>query len=161
MTRLIRLRFRKLVLVAAIGAGALGLAIGTASTALAGETPTPVTTGHHCHHKPKPQPVVVRTECFPSLEIEKDTVPVPGYQGGSPVVDAYSAGQPTDPPQGGDHQVKTVKVEVVQLTEVCVSSNGKVTVKDLTGPFAWEVPPSGPAPTPTGLPSSIYGMLTQ
>jgi hypothetical protein len=35
----------------------------------------------------------------------------------------------------------------------------KVQVWDETGPFAWEIPASGPAPTPTGLPDSIAGML--
>jgi hypothetical protein len=165
VTRMLRIRFRRLVLVGAMSAGALGLAVGFASTASAATTwaqPTPTPTVHYTppprHHKP-PQPV---THCFLSLETEHDTLagqPVgqQGYGQDQTYTDAFFGGQP----QPSQHQAATI--EVVQLVKVCVTTTkgkpDKVAVWDETGPFAWEVPASGPAPTPSGLPSDIAGML--
>ena len=162
MTRMLRIRFRRLVLVGAIGAGALGLAVGMAASASAATTwatPSPTPTVHYTppprHHKPPP-PV---QHCFLSLETEHDTLagqPV-GQQGYQPptYTDAYFGGQPQAKGQP--------TIEVVQLVKVCVTTQkghaDKVQVWDETGPFAWEVPASGPAPTPSGLPSDIAGML--
>lgn len=166
MTRILRLRFRRLIVVAAMGAGALGLAIGLAGTASAATTwatPSPTPTVHYTppprHHKPPP-PV---THCFLSLETEHDTLtgqPVQGQGYTAPVTytDAYFGGQPQGYPQE-----KPPTIEVVQLVKVCVTTEKGhpdiVKVWDETGPFAWEVPASGPDPTPTGLPSDIAGML--
>jgi hypothetical protein len=162
VTRMLRIRFRRLVLVGAMSAGALGLAVGFASTASAATTwaqPTPTPTVHYTppprHHKPKPPPAV--THCFLSLETEHDTLAgQPVQQGGQTYTDAFFGGQPQ--PQQGQPTI-----EVVQLVKVCVTEQrghaDKVAVWDETGPFAWEVPASGPAPTPSGLPSDIAGML--
>lgn len=153
-------RFRQAALVFTLALGALGLAVGTAAAAITGGQPypSPTPTVHYTppprHHKPPP-PV---THCFLSLETEHDTLsgqPV-GQQGyGQPITDAYFGGQPQAKPQA--------TIEVVQLVKVCVTEQrgkpDKVQVWDETGPFAWEVPASGPAPTPTGLPDNIAGML--
>lgn len=155
MTRILGVRFRRLIVVAAMSAGALGLAVGlagTASAATTGNTPTPAaSTPCPCstptpaprHHKPPPPPPV--THCFTSLEVEHDTL----------------AGQPVgDQQYGRNHQAS---IEVVQLVQVCVTEQrghpDKVKVCDETGPFAWEVPAYGPAPTPSGLPDSIVPLL--
>ena len=169
MTRLHTFRFRRLVVVAAMGAGALGLAVGTsaaASAATAGgyPTPSPSPTVHYTpppqHHKHRPPPAV--THCFASLETEHDTLsgqPVggQGYTAPTAYTDAYWGGQPQPSEQ---HQAT---IEVVQLVEVCVTTQkghqDVVKVWDETGPFAWEVPASGIAPTPSGLPSDIRSAL--
>lgn len=165
MTRILKLRFRRLIVVAAMSAGALGLAVGLAGTASAATTwatPSPTPTVYKPppprHHKPPP-PV---THCFASLEVEHDTLsgqPV-GQQGyGQPVDQTYTTAF-----VGGQPQPKEqATIEVVQLVRVCVTEQrgkpDKVQVWDETGPFAWEVPGSGPAPTPSGLPDGIAGML--
>jgi len=160
VTRTPRISLRRLLMLGVIGAGALGLAAGTAASASAATAggqpyPSPTPTVHQTyppprHHKPPP-PV---THCFLSLETEHDTLT--GQQVGQQG-DQY--GQ--DQQQGREHQAATI--EVVQLVKVCVTTQkghaDKVAVWDETGPFAWEVPASGPAPTPSGLPSDIAGML--
>jgi hypothetical protein len=170
MTRMLRIRFRRLIVVAALGAGAVGLAIGTSAAASAattwnGPTPTPTPTVRYTppprhHHKPPP----AVQHCFLSLETEHDTLsgqPVgqQGYTAPTTYTDAFFGGQPQ--PQTNREGQPTI--EVVQLVKVCVTEQkGKpdvVQVWDETGPFAWEVPGSGPAPTPSGLPSDIAGML--
>jgi hypothetical protein len=166
MTRMLRLKFRRYVIVGAIGAGALGLAIGTAATASASTTaaawatPSPTPTVHYTpppkHHKPKPRPEVV---CFFSLETEHDAIPANGGGYAAPVsatTDSY--GQPKGAPA-------EESVEVVQLVKVCVTEeHGKpesVTVVDESKPYAWLDAPGGYDPTPSGLPASIGAMLTQ
>src|SRR5580693_9362724 len=144
-------RFRQAALVLTLALGALGLAVGTAAAATTGGQPypSPTPTVHYTppprHHKPPP-PV---THCFLSLETEHDTL------AGQPV------GQQSYGPQSYGKPQATI--EVVQLVKVCVTEQrgkpDKVQVWDETGPFAWEVPASGPAPTPTGLPDNIAGML--
>jgi hypothetical protein len=165
MTRMLRLKFRRFVIVGAIGAGALGLAIGTAATASASTTaaawatPSPTPTVHYTpppkHHKP-PKPEVV---CFYSLETEHDTIPATSYGYAEPAPSATdSYGQPS-----GDKSAEAV--EVVQLVKVCVTEeHGKpesVTVVDESKPYAWLDAPGGYDPTPSGLPASIGAMLTQ
>jgi hypothetical protein len=145
-------RFRQAALVLTLALGALGLAVGTAAAATTGGQPypSPTPTVHYTppprHHRPPP-PV---THCFLSLETEHDTL------AGQPV------GQQGYDPQGYG-QKHEATIEVVQLVKVCVTTQrgkpDKVQVWDESGPFAWEVPASGPAPTPTGLPDSIAGML--
>jgi hypothetical protein len=157
MTRFIPLRFRRSLatLGVLVGAGGLALALaGPAGAATTGgyPTPTPTPTVHYTppprHHKPV-------EHCFLSLETEHDTL----------------AGQPVDQ-QGGQEsygqqdpygQKPEATIEVVQLVKVCVTEQrgrpDKVQVWDVTGPFAWEIPADGWAPTPSGLPDSIAGML--
>ena len=157
---------RGAVVVLAGGAAAalsLGLA-GAASAATTWASPTPTPTVHYTpplrHHRPPP-PV---TRCFLSLETEHDTLsgqPV-GQQGyGQPVDQTYTEAFFGGQPQGGQERAATI--EVVQLVKVCVTTEkghpDVVKVWDETGPFAWEDPASGPAPTPSGLPSDIAGML--
>ena len=169
MTRTPRISFRRLLMLGVIGAGALGLAAGTAASASAATAggqpyPTPTPTVRYTpppqHHKHRPPPAV--THCFLSLETEHDTLagqPVDqqgqGYAAPVAYTDAYFGGQP----QQGDKAT----IEVVQLVKVCVTEQrghaDVVKVWDETGPFAWEDPASGPAPTPSGLPSDIAGML--
>jgi hypothetical protein len=163
MTRFIPRRFRRLLVTLGVLAGAGGLTLGlagaaSAATAWNGPSPSPTPTVSYTpaprHHRPPP-PV---THCFLSLETEHDTLagqPV-GQQGYGP--QSYTApayGQPQ-----GKHEPT---IEVVQLVKVCVTEQrgrpDQVRVWDVTGPFAWEVPASGPEPTPTGLPDNIAGML--
>jgi hypothetical protein len=159
VTRTPRISFRRLLMLGVIGAGALGLAAGTAASASAATAggqpyPSPTPTVHQTyppprHHRPPP-PV---THCFLSLETEHDTLT------GQPV----DQGQQYGDQQYGDHQAATI--EVVQLVKVCVTEQrgkpDKVAVWDESGPFAWEVPASGPAPTPSGLPSAITPLLVK
>lgn len=193
MTRFIRLRFRRLVIVGAISAGAVALALGlTTSAANAaptwggpGPTPTPVytpPTDHHHHDK---------TICFFSLETEHDALPPEFSQGGDQYGQPQSsptytdpAGQPSSAPVYGQPNdqpnVEREAVIVVQEVKVCVTevknhdqyggdswggdhnrSDDVVTVRDVTGPFAWVVPASGIEPTPSGLPYSIAGMMAR
>lgn len=163
MTRMLRLKFRRFVIVGAIGAGALGLAIGTAATASASTTaaawnqPSPTPTVHYTpppKHHPRPEVV-----CFYSLETEHDTIPANGGGYADPpsaTTDSY--GQPS-----GAKSAEAV--EVVQLVKVCVTEeHGKpesVTVVDESKPYAWLDAPGGYDPTPSGLPASIGAMLTQ
>jgi hypothetical protein len=167
MTRIKRFRFRRLVVVGALGAGAIGLAIGTtaaaANAATAGgyPTPSPTPTVHHSpaprHHKPRPEVV-----CFFSLETEHDAIPgvhVSDQGGGYNAPSTAAAyGQQGNAKNGEE------AVEVVQLVKVCVTEeHGRpesVTVVDESKPYAWIDPASGPAPTPNGLPDSIGRMLT-
>jgi len=150
MTRSTRLRF--LLLPVAAGAA---LILGSAVPALAATSggqpypsPSPTPTVYQNHH---PRPV---THCFLSLETEHDTL------AGQPVGqgDAYGG-------QYGDQQKPQATIEVVQLVKVCVTTQrghrDVVKVWDETGPFAWEDPASGPAPTPYGLPDNIGSMFTQ
>src|SRR5580693_1593443 len=154
-------RFRQAALVLTLALGALGLAVGTAAAATTGGQPypSPTPTVHYTppprHHKP-PAP-----HCFLSLETEHDTLagqPV-DQQGGQPAYGQQNYGQQNYGEQGKPQAT----IEVVQLVKVCVTEQrgkpDKVQVWDVTGPFAWEVPASGPAPTPTGLPDNIAGML--
>jgi hypothetical protein len=154
-------RIRRLILIGAIGAGTLGLAAGTAASASAATAggqpyPSPTPTVHYTppprHHRPPP-PV---QHCFLSLETEHDTL------AGQPVVD-QQGGQQSYGQQSDYGQKPEATIEVVQLVKVCVTETpgrpDKVQVWDETGPFAWEVPASGPEPTPSGLPDSIAGML--
>lgn len=178
MTRYITRRFRRLVLIGAIVPGAAALAIGmSAAAASAAPTwgqPNPTPT---VHYTPPPKPV-----CFFSLETEHDALPAQldnqgGDQGGGygQPSSAPVWGQPNGNQGQGD---ESEAVEVVQLVKVCVTEkhqqdsygdsswnkNGDgdvVTVTDASRPFAWIVSAGGMAPTPTGLPSSIAGMLTQ
>jgi hypothetical protein len=168
MTRTPLRRFRRSLMLGGGLLAAAALTLGTAAAASAattwgGPTPTPTPTVHYTppprHHKPPP-PV---QHCFLSLETEHDTLagqPVQG-QGYAPptYTDAFFGGQP----QGYPQQKGQPTIEVVQLVKVCVTTQkghpDVVQVWDETGPFAWEDPASGPAPTPTGLPSDIAGML--
>jgi hypothetical protein len=164
MTRILRLKFRRLVIVGALGAGAVALAFGTtaaasaSTTAAAWATPSPTPTVHYTpppkHHKPRPEIV-----CFFSLETEHDTIPGTSYGYAEPAPSATdSYGQPN-----GDKSAESV--EVVQLVKVCVTEeHGKpesVTVVDESKPYAWLDAPGGYDPTPSGLPASIGAMLTQ
>jgi hypothetical protein len=173
MTRILRLKFRRLVIVGALGAGAVALALGTtaasaSTTAPAWNYPTPTPTVHYTpppmprHHKP-PKPEVV---CFFSVETEHDAIPAASYgdQGNgygyaapsSSATDSY--GQPN-----ADKSAESV--EVVQLVKVCVTEeHGKpesVTAVDESQPYAWLNAPGGYDPTPSGLPASIGAMLTK
>jgi hypothetical protein len=158
MTRFIPLRFRRALVVfgTLLGAGGLVLGVaGVASAATTGGQPYPTPTVHYTppprHHKPKPV-----EHCFLSLETEHDTL------AGQPVVD-QQGGQQSYGQQSDYGQKPEATIEVVQLVKVCVTETpgrpDKVQVWDETGPFAWEVPASGPEPTPSGLPDSIAGML--
>jgi hypothetical protein len=135
MTRPNRFRF-----LAAAAAAAAALTLGMAGTAHAATSgqPTPAPTAYHHKHHPKPV-----TRCFLSLETEHDTL----------------SGQPVD------KDSHAASIEVVQLVRVCVTTQRRhadvVTVKDVTGPFAWEIPASGYAPTPHGLPASVGSLYTQ
>jgi hypothetical protein len=173
VTRMLRIRFRRLIIVGAMGAGALALAVGTsaaASAATAGGYPTPspsptaVYTPPPSHHHHRPPPPV--THCFTSLETEHDTLngePVTGQQDQGYSDPSGGYGQQYGQPQ--DRQNHEPTIEVVQLVKVCVTEQrgheDVVKVWDLTGPFAFEVPASGIEPTPHGLPNDIAGLLTK
>lgn len=172
MTRILKIRFRRLIVVAAMSAGALGLAVGlagTASAATTGNIPTPATTAPcPCstapvpvvYHKPPPPPKV--THCFNSLEVEHDTL------AGQAATESYGQGGYGQPQTyayfGGQPQARgQATVEVVQLVQVCVTEQrghpDTVKVCDETGPYAWVIPADGFAPTPTGLPADVKGLL--
>ena len=154
-------RFRQAALVLTLALGALGLAVGTAAAATTGGQPypSPTPTVHYTppprHHRPPP-PV---THCFLSLETEHDTLAGQPVDQQSYGPQSYTAAPSYGQPQGKHEPT----IEVVQLVKVCVTEQrgrpDQVRVWDVTGPFAWEVPASGPEPTPTGLPDNIAGML--
>lgn len=178
MTRLIRIKFRRLVVVLAIGVGALGLAVGTTAAASAATTapawghPTPSPSESYTppprHHKPEPV-------CFYSAETESDTLGVqydqtgnqgPSYSPEGAPTSSYgqpsdSYGQQSDYGQHNGDERETVKVE--QIVLVCVTevhnkwggTDDTVTVKDVTGPFAWIAPAEGYAPTPSGISDAL------
>jgi hypothetical protein len=145
MTRSTFLRF--LLLPAAGAALILGSAVPALAATSGGQpypSPSPTPTQFYHHHQ---KPV---THCFLSLETEHDTLT------GQPV------GQQSYGDQGNKH---AATIEVVQLVKVCVTTErGRpdvVKVWDETGPFAWEDPAGGPAPTPLGLPASVGSLFTQ
>jgi hypothetical protein len=166
---------RRLAILAGLGAGTIGLALVTAGGASASPSwgqpyPTPTPTVHK-----------VVEHCFLSLETEHDALPAQfdqyGNQGGGGYTDP--AGAPSSDPSWGQPSAQPTEeaeaVEVVQEVRVCVieehqaegyswgqqnRADDVVTVKDVSGPFAWIVPEKGYAPTPTGLPYGVAGMLT-
>jgi hypothetical protein len=77
MTRMIRLRFRRLVIVAAASTGAVALALGTAAAASAGVTPTPTPTPAVTSPAPSPSPLslrLLRPEAF-IVHADSSTLP--------------------------------------------------------------------------------------
>jgi hypothetical protein len=150
-------RFRFLILAGAAGAA---LTLGSAVPAFAATSgqpypsPSPTVRSSYPppeHHKHHPKPV---THCFLSLETEHDTL------SGQPV---GQQDQQYGQQQNAKHDEATI--EVVQLVRVCVTTErghaDVVKVKDETGPFAWEIPADGYAPTPHGLPADVGSMYTQ
>jgi hypothetical protein len=152
VTRTLRIRFGRLIVIGAISAGALGLAVGTAAAATAGGEPYPAPSPTATVYTPPPWYGHPVTRCFLSLETEHDTL------AGQP----YGDGQYGGSQYGSKHQDS---IEVVQLVRVCVTQErgwrDRVQVWDVTGPFAWEVPASGPAPTPSGLPAVMAPFLVK
>ncbi len=140
MTHITIPRFLKrgLLIGSAFAALAIPLSASGALAATSGQPyPTPSPTVVQVHHQ---KPV---TRCFLSLETEHDTL----------------TGLPVERDNHG------ATIEVVQLVKVCVTTERHhpdvVKVWDETGPFAWEIPADGFAPTPHGLPTSIAPLYTQ
>jgi hypothetical protein len=146
MTRIRSFRFRRLVVVLAIGAGTLGLAAGTAAASTTGN-PTPAPAKHH--HK------VVRHCEF----VELTGSAADNDRNGQDVGSTPRALAPDQQGSTSDER-KGERVEVFQLAKVCETGE-HLTVIDVTKPYVEETE-QGRAdhhdayPTPSATAPSAY-----